>query len=165
MVELLYLQLYFLLEKIMRESKIFGKRCSTRTSDEPRRKCLFLCEGEETEPIYFAKLKELREEVGISALIDFIQIEKSRGENWSNPKKMLNTLCNDLSGNLTYNSLINAMVDVLYTDSYLFRHNSKIKEFEVLLVSFMKNILNVEKTDFVSDIEETVKKTLEYFKE
>lgn len=64
----------------MRESKTFGERCKTRTSDEPKRKCLFLCEGEETEPIYFAKLKELHEEVGISSLIDFIQIERPRGE-------------------------------------------------------------------------------------
>lgn len=65
----------------MRESKTFGERCKTRFSDEPKRKCLFLCEGEETEPIYFAKLKKLREEAGISSLIDFIQIEKPHGSN------------------------------------------------------------------------------------
>lgn len=74
MAEFLYLRLCFLLEEMMRESKTFGERCKTRFSDEPKRKCLFLCEGEETEPIYFAKLKKLREEAGISSLIDFIQI-------------------------------------------------------------------------------------------
>lgn len=149
----------------MRESKTFGERCKTRFSDEPKRKCLFLCEGEETEPIYFAKIKELREEAGISSLIDFIQIEKPRGEDWSNPKKMLDALCIDLSDKPTYNSLINAMVDALYFDSYLLKHKDKIKEFENLLVSFMKDTLKVEETDLVSDLEGTLNRTLEYFKE
>lgn len=149
----------------MRESKTFGERCKTRTSDEPKRKCLFLCEGEETEPIYFAKLKELRTEIGISSLIDFIQIEKPRGEDWSNPKKMLEALCIDMSGKTTYNSLINAMVDVLYFDTYLFRHKDKIREFEELLISFIKDTLKVQESDFVIDIEDTVSKTIAYFKQ
>lgn len=149
----------------MRESRTFGERCKTKVSDEPKRKCLFLFEGKETEPIYFAKLKDLREEIGISLLIDFIQIEKPRGEDWSNPKKMLDALCMDLSDTPTYNTLINAMVDCLYTDAYLFRHKSKIKEFEDLLLSFMEDTLQVEKSDLVDDIEGTVQKTLEYFRE
>lgn len=147
----------------MRESRTFGERCKTRISNEPKRKCLFLCEGEETEPIYFSKLKELCSEVGIPSLIDFIQIEKPRGENWSNPKKMVDVLCLDLSETPTYNSLINAMVDSLYTDAYLFRHENKIQEFEKLLISFMNDTLKVSETDLVKNIEETIKITLGYF--
>ena len=48
----------FRLENNLRESKTFGNRSKTRTSDEVNRKCYFFCEGQETEPIYFAKLKE-----------------------------------------------------------------------------------------------------------
>lgn len=147
----------------MRESRTFGERCKTKLSDEPKRKCLFLFEGKETEPIYFSKLKDLHDEVGISPLVDFIQIEKPRGEDWSNPKKIVDALCLDLSETPTYNTLINAMVDCLYTDAYLFRHRSKIKEFEKLLVSFMRDILQVKESDLVDNVEETVKNTLEYF--
>ena len=109
----------------MRESRSFGQRSKTKSSDEVERKCFFFCEGEETEPIYFAKLRDLKDEVGISPLIDIIQIEKTRGEIWSNPKKMIEALCLDLSDTPTYNSLINAMVDSLYTDGYLNCHIEK----------------------------------------
>lgn len=81
----------------MRESRSFGQRSKTKSSDEVERKCFFFCEGEETEPIYFAKLRDLKDEIGISPLIDIIQIEKTRGEIWSNPKKMIDALCLDLS--------------------------------------------------------------------
>lgn len=100
----------------MRESRSFGERSKTKSSDEVKRKCFFFCEGEETEPIYFAKLKDLQDEVGISALIELVQIEKTKGERWSNPKKMIDALCLDLSDKWTYNSLINAMVDSLYKE-------------------------------------------------
>ena len=93
----------------MRENSSFGERSKTKSSDEVNRKCFFFCEGQETEPIYFAKLKDLRDEVGISTIIDFVQIEKPRGEDWSNPKKMLEALCLDLAEKPTYNSLINAV--------------------------------------------------------
>lgn len=147
----------------MKESRTFGNRSKTRTSDEVNRKCYFLCEGQETEPIYFAKLRDRRAELGISPLIDFIQIEKPRGENWSNPKKMVDTLCLDLSDAITYNTLINAMIDCLYTSDYLNRHRDKIKEFSDLLVSFVHESLNVQETDFVDDVEQKTKVIYDFF--
>ena len=148
----------------MRESRNFGERSKTKSSDEVQRKCFFFCEGEETEPIYFAKLRDLKDEVGISPLIDIIQIEKTRGEIWSNPQKMIKALCLDLSDKPTYNSLINAMVDCLYTNDYLSRHKAEIKEFEQLLISFIRNDLKVKETDPVEDIHDTIRKSLEFFK-
>lgn len=148
----------------MRESRSFGQRSKTKSSDEVERKCFFFCEGEETEPIYFAKLRDLKDEVGISPLIDIIQIEKTRGEIWSNPKKMIDALCLDLSDTPTYNSLINAMVDSLYIDGYLNCHIEKIKEFEKLLISFIRNDLNSQETDLVKDVQKTIRKSLEFFK-
>ena len=147
----------------MREDRTFGNRTKIRISDEVNRKCFFLCEGQETEPIYFAKLKELRNEIGISPLIDFIQIEKPRGENWSNPKKMLDALCLDLSKTITYNTLINAMIDCLYTSNYLIKHKDKITEFSKLLISFMHDELNVQETDIFSDITKTTKAVYDFF--
>lgn len=148
----------------MRESRSFGQRSKTKSSDEVERKCFFFCEGEETEPIYFAKLRDLKDEVGISPLIDIIQIEKTRGEIWSNPKKMIDALCLDLSDTPTYNSLINAMVDSLYMDVYLNCHIEKIKEFEKLLTSFISDDLNSQETDLVEDVQKTIRKSLEFFK-
>lgn len=148
----------------MRESRSFGQRSKTKSSDEVERKCFFFCEGEETEPIYFAKLRDLKDEIGISPLIDIIQIEKTRGEIWSNPKKMIDALCLDLSDTPTYNSLINAMVDSLYIDVYLNCHIEKIKEFEKLLISFIRNDLKSKETDLVEDVQKTIRKSLEFFK-
>ena len=147
----------------MREDRTFGNRTKIRLSDEVNRKCFFFCEGQETEPIYFAKLKELKIEIGISPLIDFIQIEKPRGEDWSNPKKMLDALCLDLSKEITYNTLINAMIDCLYTNDYLVKHRDKIKEFSDLLVSFMHEELNVAETDIVKDVNHTTKAVYDFF--
>ena len=147
----------------MREDRTFGNRTKIRLSDEVNRKCFFCCEGQETEPIYFAKLKELKIEIGISPLIDFIQIEKPRGEDWSNPKKMLDALCLDLSKEITYNTLINAMIDCLYTSDYLVKHRDKIKEFSDLLVSFMHEELNVAETDIVKDVNHTTKAVYDFF--
>ena len=147
----------------MREDRTFGNRTKIRLSDEVNRKCFFFCEGQETEPIYFAKLKELKIEIGISPLIDFIQIEKPRGEDWSNPKKMLDALCLDLSKEITYNTLINAMIDCLYTSDYLVKHRDKIKEFSDLLVSFMHEELNVAETDIVKDVNHTTKAVYDFF--
>ena len=147
----------------MREDRTFGNRTKIRISDEVNRKCFFFCEGQETEPIYFAKLKEMKNEIGISPLIDFIQIEKPRGEDWSNPKKMLDALCLDLSKEITYNTLINAMIDCLYTSDYLVKHRNKIKEFSDLLVSFMHEELNVAETDIVKDVDQTTKAVYDFF--
>jgi len=147
----------------LREDRTFGNRTKIRLSDEVNRKCFFFCEGQETEPIYFAKLKELKNEIGISPLIDFIQIEKPRGEDWSNPKKMLDALCLDLSKEITYNTLINAMIDCLYTSDYLVKHRDKIKEFSDLLVSFMHEELNVAETDIVKDVNHTTKAVYDFF--
>lgn len=147
----------------MREDRTFGNRTKIRLSDEVNRKCFFFCEGQETEPIYFAKLKELKNEIGISPLIDFIQIEKPRGEDWSNPKKMLDALCLDLSKEITYNTLINAMIDCLYTSNYLVKNRDKIKEFSDLLVSFMHEELNVAETDIVKDVNHTTKAVYDFF--
>ena len=147
----------------MREDRTFGNRTKIRISDEVNRKCFFFCEGQETEPIYFAKLKEMKNEIGISPLIDFIQIEKPRGEDWSNPKKMIDALCLDLSKEITYNTLINAMIDCLYTSDYLVKHRNKIKEFSDLLVSFMHEELNVAETDIVKDVDQTTKAVYDFF--
>lgn len=147
----------------MKEDRTFGNRTKIRISDEVNRKCFFFCEGQETEPIYFAKLKDMKNEIGISPLIDFIQIEKPRGEDWSNPKKMLDALCLDLSKEITYNTLINAMIDCLYTSDYLVKHKNKIKEFSDLLISFMHEELNVVETDIVKDVDHTTKAVYDFF--
>lgn len=103
----------------MRESRDFGQRSKTRTSNEVRKKVFLIFEGNETEPLYFAALRDERVNLGISPLIDFIQIMKGRYENWSNPKKLLERLCLHLSDAATYDSLVEAMVETLYTSEYL----------------------------------------------
>lgn len=149
----------------MRESRDFGQRSKTRTSNEVRKKVFLIFEGNETEPLYFAALRDERVNLGISPLIDFIQIMKGRYENWSNPKKLLERLCLHLSDAATYDSLVEAMVETLYTSEYLKQRGHLIAEFESLVGEFISSKLQKSKNDIVENMEDAVAVILEYFKE
>lgn len=47
---------------------------------EPYRKYFFICEGKNTEPWYFRKLIDLRQELGIHSMIDICLLEKTEGD-------------------------------------------------------------------------------------
>lgn len=149
----------------MRESRDFGQRSKTRTSNEVRKKVFLIFEGNETEPLYFAALRDERVNLGISPLIDFIQIMKGRYENWSNPKKLLERLCLHLSDAATYDSLVEAMVETLYTSEYLKQRGHLIAEFESLVGEFISSKLQKSKNDIVENMEDAVAVILEHFKE
>lgn len=149
----------------MRESRDFGQRSKTRTTDEVRKKIFFVFEGNQTEPLYFAALRDARCNLGISPLIDFIHITKGRYENWSNPKKLLECLFLYLSNDITYGYLLETMTQTLYTSNYLKKRGNYIAEFEKLVYEFILTQLKKSKTDIVENIEDTVAIILNYFKE
>lgn len=149
----------------MRESRDFGQRSITRTSNEVRKKVFLIFEGNETEPLYFATLRDVRSDLGISPLIDFIQIMKGRYENWSNPKQLVDRLCLYLSDSITYGSLLEMMVQTLYFSEYLKRRGHLIDEFENLVEEFISSQLQKSKNDVVKNLEDTVTIILDYFKE
>ena len=81
----------------MRESRTFAERAKVLKSDEARKKYFLVYEGADTEVIYFDAICALREDIGISPLIELIPIIRSFSEEgWSNPKKILDRVIENL---------------------------------------------------------------------
>ena len=152
----------------MRESRTFGKR---KREELPQRevniKYILLTEGTETEPQYFGTVEENKGLLGIPPIIKIIPLERSHGEEcWSNPKKILDRLLLNIeetaSGKITYNTLLNGIIDCLYYSEYLNKHQEKIPELKDFLNQIYQNILKINPDDFVEDKEATVTKVTEF---
>ncbi|WP_411338464.1 RloB family protein [Enterocloster lavalensis] len=103
----------------MRESRIFGERTHVFSSDKTRRKYFFVYEGSITEVIYFDMVRAMREDVGISPLIELIPIIRSYSEKGcSNPKKILDRIIKNLeeskTKHISYETLLNRIMDSFY---------------------------------------------------
>ena len=149
----------------MREPKIFGKRKGEIR--EINIKYILLTEGTETEPQYFGAVEENKGLLGIPPIIKIIPLERSHGEEcWSNPKKILDRLLLNIeetaSGKITYNTLLNGIIDCLYYSEYLNKHQEKIPELKDFLNQIYQNILKINPDDFVEDKEATVAKVTEF---
>lgn len=103
----------------MRERKTFAERTHVFISDETVRKYFLVFEGSKTEEIYFDAVNAMREELGISSLIEIIPIVRSYSEDgWSNPKKILDRLIENLqeskTNKISVETLLNRMMDYFY---------------------------------------------------
>lgn len=108
----------------MREKREFAVRATVLKSSEVRKKYFLVYEGKETEQIYFDKLSELREEIGIDPLIKLVPIIRSYGEQgWSNPKKIVDRMIKNLeeykSGYYSYETLCNWIADYLIDEKII----------------------------------------------
>ena len=149
----------------MREPKIFGKRKGD--TREVNIKYILLTEGTETEPQYFGAIEENKGLLGIPPIIKIIPLERSHGEEcWSNPKKILDRLLLNIeetaSEKITYNTLLNGIIDCLYYSEYLNKHQEKIPELKDFLNQIYQDILKINPDDFVEDKEATVAKVTEF---
>jgi len=154
----------------MRESRKFGERSRTKTSDEPSKKYFLVFEGTKTEPIYFQAVIDARAALGISPLIALIPIERSRGEEgWSNPKLILETLSDNLAERdghtLTYSTLLNAMIECLYTKDYIRRRGHIIEEIWETLKDQCEEKLGKSLNAVITDREHAVTDMLDAIKE
>lgn len=154
----------------MRESRTFGERSIIRNDDTPARKYFLVFEGTDTEPLYFKAVNNARQTLGISPLIELIHIERCRGEEgWSNPKLILDTLSDNLAERdgtiLTYSTLLNAMVDCLYTSEYIKKRGAIISEIWTVLKTHCENKLGHSLRETVEDRESAVNEILEVIKE
>lgn len=108
----------------MRERRTFAERTRALRSDETKRKYFLVYEGKKTESIYFDMIRHMRNDIGINSLIEMIPIIRSYSEDgWSNPKKILDRVLMNIkeeeTGRLTYESLLNRIMDYLYDENIL----------------------------------------------
>lgn len=116
----------------MRERKNFAERAKVLKSDEAKKKYFLVYEGKDTELIYFDAIERLKEAIGINPLIEFVPIVRSYSEEgWSNPKKILDRMIQNIeeakTGNVSYETLLNWLMDYFQDEGYIFNNRSLAK--------------------------------------
>lgn len=155
----------------MRERKPFGKRTKTSESRKIKKKYFLVFEGSDTEEIYFDKVNAMREEIGLNSLIELVTVVRSfTEEGWSNPKKILDGIINDLrerdSEIISYRRFFNASIDYICEQNKIISNN---KGMQRSIWNTMKEMCEIEfqKTieDAVEDIESIGNKIFEKLRE
>lgn len=103
----------------MRESRTFAERTRVFSSDQTLKKYFLVYEGSATEVLYFGAVDAMREEIGISPLIALVPIIRSYNEEgWSNPKKILDRVIENLeesrTNRISHETLLNRIMDYFY---------------------------------------------------
>ena len=103
----------------MRESRSFAERTQVFSSDQTLRKYFLIYEGSDTEVLYFDAVNAMREDIGINPLIELVPIIRSYSEEgWSNPKKILDRIIENLeeskTNSMSYETLLNRIMDYFY---------------------------------------------------
>lgn len=151
----------------MRESRTFAQRTRVRKSDEVKKRYFLVFEGASTEKIYFEALEKARENVKIDPLIELVPIMRSYSEDgWSNPKKILDRIISNLeeeeTGQFTYESLLNRIMDYLYDEKILTTSKVQAHALWGILERGCKKVLGKCLNDNVDNIVEKCNKLMEY---
>lgn len=154
----------------MRESRTFAERTKALKSDETKRKIFLVYEGERTEVLYFNALKTKREDVGINPLIELVPIIKSYSEEgWSNPKKILDRIIENLeedrTGKITYESLLNRIMDYFYDEEVLTTSRVQSDVVWNFMQDACKNVLKKSLSCEVSNLEGACRSIIQYLNE
>lgn len=154
----------------MREKKPFAQRTRTRDTNEAKKKYLLVYEGDETEELYFEEIEANRSKIGINPLIELVPIIRSYSElGWSNPKKTLDRVLLNIeeskTGQISYETLLNWIIDFLYEEKVLTTGKAKAKSFWQTLVWICENKLQVKLTDAIPNLEQACQSIAEYFEE
>lgn len=151
----------------MRESRTFAERTKVLKTDEAKKRYFLVFEGASTEKIYFEALENARDDVGIDPLIELVPIIRSYSEDgWSNPKKMLDRIIANLeeeeTGQFTYESLLNRIMDYLYDEKILSTSKVQAHALWGILKEGCGEILKKCLSDNVDNLVEDCNKLIEY---
>lgn len=151
----------------MRESRTFAERTKVLKSDEAKKRYFLVFEGASTEKIYFEALENARIDVGINPLIELVPIIRSYSEDgWSNPKKILDRILANLeeeeTGQFTYESLLNRIMDYLYDEKIITTSKVQAHALWEILEEGCEKILNKRLNDNVNKLTEDCNKLIEY---
>ena len=151
----------------MRESRTFAERTKVLKSDEVKKRYFLIFEGASTEKIYFEALENARDDVEIDPLIELVPIIRSYSEDgWSNPKKILNRIIANLeereTGQFTYESLLNRIMDYLYDEKILTTSKVQAHALWGILEEGCEKILKKCLNDNVDNLDKDCNKLIEY---
>lgn len=152
----------------MREKKSFAQRTKTRDTDEAKKKYFLVYEGDETEELYFEEVGATRSKIGIDPLIELVPVVRSYSETgWSNPKKIVDRMLLNLeestTGVISYETLLNWIMDFLREEGILTTSKVKARSLWQTLQWICEEKLQVELNDTISDLEQTCQSIAEYF--
>jgi hypothetical protein len=127
----------------MRESKTFAERTRISETDKTIKKYFLVYEGSDTEQIYFNAVNAARVVIGINPLIELIPIVRSHSEEgWSNPKKILDRIINDIeeskTGSISYETMLNRIMDY-FNEEQVFGTEKSSKTIWDLMVFICEN--------------------------
>lgn len=133
----------------MRESRTFAERTSLFSSDATVRKYFLVYEGSDTEVLYFNAVDSMREDIEINPLIELVPIIRSYSEEgWSNPKKILDRLIENLEESKTkcisYETLLNRIMDYFYETKIITTSRVQAKSIWKTMIRFCE--MNLQKT-------------------
>lgn len=151
----------------MRESRTFAERTKVLKTDEAKKRYFLIFEGASTEKIYFEALKNAPGDVEINPLVELIPIIRSYSEDgWSNPKKILDRIIANLeeeeTGLLTYESLLNRIMDYLYDEKIITTSKVQAHALWKILEEGCEKVLKKCLNDNVDNLTEACSKLTEY---
>lgn len=154
----------------MREKRIFAQRTRVLKSDEVKRKYFLVYEGKSTERIYFEAVETNKQKIGINPLIELVPIIRSYSEeNWSNPKKIIDRVLQNLreyeTNIISYETLLNWIIDYFRDNKILIPYRISERIIWQELMNICQIILKVSLNDNIIDIENNCKKILYYLAE
>jgi hypothetical protein len=144
----------------MRESRKFAERTPVFSSDEPAKKYFLVYEGSDTEVLYFNAVNSMREEIGINPLIELVPIIRSYSEEgWSNPKKILDRIIENLeeskTNRISYETLLNRLMDYFYEVKIITNSRVQARSIWKTISRFCEEDLQKTLSEDVEDIEKT----------
>lgn len=142
----------------MRESRTFAERTPIFSSDATVKKYFLVYEGSDTEVLYFDAVDSMREDIGINPLIELVPIIRSYSEEgWSNPKKILDRVIENLeeskTKHISYETLLNRFMDYFYETKIITTSRVQARSIWKTMCRFCE--VNLQKTlsEDVKDIE------------
>ena len=118
----------------MRERKGsgFGRRSVASESKQAIKKYFLLYEGSDTEVLYFDAIEDMRKEIELNSLIELVPIIRGFSEEgWSNPRKILDRVIQDLkerdTGTISFKTLFDKIIGwIAKLNSSLFKSKPEV---------------------------------------
>lgn len=154
----------------MREKRTFAERTPVFSSDATKRKYFLIYEGSDTESLYFDAINSMRESIGINPLIELIPIIRSYSEEgWSNPKKILDRIIENLEESktkcITYETLLNRIMEYFYEVEIITTSRVYANSIWKTMKEFCEKALRKKLSEDVDDIKKDYGLIIEHLKQ